>query len=426
MVEPSYYTQPYKPFTSKTKKTRECRVPLTTSPPSPLRRVSIHKLQLSVANPFLLQSMIEMADDFTTSLKRPRPRAEDFTVAWICALPVELTAAEAMLDDDYEDINDDPQYKLGRIGRHNVVIVCLPAGQIGSNSATEAAVELRYKFPAVKIGLMVGIGGGVPSAEADIRLGDVVVSQPQGPYGGVVQYDFGKIGSDGSSIRTGSLNAPPRSLLTAISRLQSNRNARRSHIPIHLSSLSDRSEFHRRNAGPDILFPASYSHVVGSTCDQCDKDMEIRRPPRESEEPVIHFGTIASGNKVVKDGHSRDRLSSELGGVLCFEMEAAGLMNSLPSLVIRGISDYADSHKNSKWQPFAAAAAAACAKEILSSVPTISHVIGTNIDLIRDASSSHMGLSRSNTLYTESLAGEKDTLPKQHSITVADLQQPIE
>src|SRR5271170_4120693 len=335
------------------------------------------------------------------SLKRPRPRAEDFTVAWIVALPVELTAAEAMLDDEFEDSDDTAQYKLGRIGRHNVVIVCLPAGQIGTISATAVAVELRYKFPAVKIGLMVGIGGGVPSLEADIRLGDVVISQPQGPHGGVVQYDFGKTGLDGFHTRTGSLNAPPPALLTAVSRLRSNRIAGRSNVPVYLSPLADFWEFHRRSAGPDILYRASYSHVGGSNCDQCDKDMIVRRPLRDSEESVIHYGTIASGNQVMKDGLSRDRLSSELGGVLCFEMEAAGLMNSLPSLVIRGICDYSDSHKNKKWQHFAAAAAAACAKEILSFVPAAPHSTGTGIELIRDTARYHMDMGRSNILYTE-------------------------
>src|SRR5271170_7789501 len=335
------------------------------------------------------------------SLKRPRPRAEDFTVAWIVALPVELTAAEAMLDDEFEDGDDTAQYKLGRIGRHNVVIVCLPAGQIGTVSATAVAVELQYKFPAVKFGLMVGIGGGVPSLESDIRLGDVVISQPQGPLGGVVQYDFGKTGLDGFHTRTGSLNAPPPVLLTAVSRLRSNRIAGRSDVPVHLSPLADFWEFHRRSAGPDILYRASYSHVGGSNCDQCDKDMIIRRPLRDSEESVIHYGTIASGNQVMKDGLSRDRLSSELGGVLCFEMEAAGLMNSLPSLVIRGICDYSDSHKNKKWQHFAAAAAAACAKEILSFVPAAPHSTGTGIELIQDTARYHMDMGRSNILYTE-------------------------
>ncbi|KAI1322414.1 hypothetical protein F5Y16DRAFT_416032 [Xylariaceae sp. FL0255] len=75
------------------------------------------------------------------------------------------------------------------------------------------------------------------------------------------------------------------------------------------------------------------------------------------------------GNQVMRDGTMRDRVSSELGGLLCFEMEAAGLMNTLPSLVIRGICDYANSHKNKRWQPFAAATAAAYAKEILSVIP---------------------------------------------------------
>ena len=65
----------------------------------------------------------------------------------------------------------------------------------------------------------------------------------------------------------------------------------------------------------------------------------------------------------------RDTVSAELGGVLCFEMEAAGLMNKFPCLVIRGICDYADSHKNKKWQAYAAGTAAACAKEVLLVIP---------------------------------------------------------
>ncbi|KAF1990925.1 hypothetical protein K402DRAFT_438562 [Aulographum hederae CBS 113979] len=66
---------------------------------------------------------------------------------------------------------------------------------------------------------------------------------------------------------------------------------------------------------------------------------------------------------------TRDQISSDFGDVLCFEMEAAGLMNSFPCLVIRGICDYADSHKNKKWQPYAAATAAAYAKELLLVIP---------------------------------------------------------
>jgi nucleoside phosphorylase len=51
---------------------------------------------------------------------------------------------------------------------------------------------MQAKFTSIQFSLMVGIGGGVPSDDADIRLGDVVVSQPYKQHGGVVQYDFGK------------------------------------------------------------------------------------------------------------------------------------------------------------------------------------------------------------------------------------------
>jgi nucleoside phosphorylase len=81
---------------------------------------------------------------------------------------------------------------LGSIGGHNVAIVCLPAGRIGNNPATAVSTQTLATFKAIRFGLMVGIGGGVPTAEADVRLGDLVVSQPHGSFGGVVQYDRGK------------------------------------------------------------------------------------------------------------------------------------------------------------------------------------------------------------------------------------------
>ena len=98
----------------------------------------------------------------------------------------------------------------------------------------------------------------------------------------------------------------------------------------------------------------------------CNTDKQETRQSRESEEAVVYYGTIALGNQVIRDGRTRDKLSNELGGILCFEMEAVGLMNNFPCLVIRGICDYADSHKNKTWQPYAAGTAAAYAKEVLS------------------------------------------------------------
>ncbi|KAK1512120.1 pfs domain-containing protein [Colletotrichum tamarilloi] len=102
------------------------------------------------------------------------------------------------------------------------------------------------------------------------------------------------------------------------------------------------------------------------TCVYCNPEDELKRDDRPDANPEIHYGIIASGNSVVKDSISRDQILQQLGtGCLCFEMEAAGLMNDFPFLVIRGICDYADSHKNDKWQNYAAIVAAAYAKELL-------------------------------------------------------------
>jgi nucleoside phosphorylase len=299
-------------------------------------------------------------------------RREDYSVGWVCALDIELAAAQLMLDEEHQrlgrDSNDTNVYTLGRIGEHNVVLACLPAGQTGTNSAAAVAMQMKAAFPSIRFGLMVGIGGGVPSKEADIRLGDVVVSQPHKEHGGVVQYDFGKATSSGFQ-RTGFLNTPPTILLSAVSNIRAGGHIGRKGISKYLSKLGNISVFKRENVGPEVLYKASYKHVGGPTCSSCSKKSVIDRQPRGNQDVVVHYGTIASGNQVMRSGVERDTVSSDFGGVLCFEMEAAGLMNSFPCLVIRGICDYADSHKNKKWQPFAAVAAAAYAKGILSVIP---------------------------------------------------------
>ncbi|KAF2804424.1 purine and uridine phosphorylase [Mytilinidion resinicola] len=302
-----------------------------------------------------------------------RLRREEYTVGWICALPFELAAAQEMLDEEHDglehDGNDENLYCLGSIAGHNVVIACLPASRIGNNPAAAVAMWMRATFRGIRFGLMVGIGGGVPSAEADIRLGDVVVSQPHQTFGGVVQYDAGKATPTGFE-RTASLNSPPQILLAAVARVQANELRGRSKLSDHVSKLERIPQFRRDKAGPDVLFEPTYNHRGGQTCELCYTDRQEARQPRKSDEIVVHYGTIASGNQVMRDGYTRDRQSSELGGILCFEMEAAGLMDGFPCLVIRGICDYADSHKNKRWQPYAAGTAAAYAKEILSLVPT--------------------------------------------------------
>ncbi|KAF3927737.1 hypothetical protein ABW21_db0207142 [Orbilia brochopaga] len=119
----------------------------------------------------------------------------------------------------------------------------------------------------------------------------------------------------------------------------------------------------------DKLFDSEYSHPKSTKgCNACDRTRLIDREPRLSKDPQIHYGLIASGNMVMKDGATRDKLAKQMD-VLCFEMEASGLMDHFPCLVIRGICDYSDSHKNKQWQKYAAATAAAYTKELLSTIP---------------------------------------------------------
>ncbi len=309
-----------------------------------------------------------------------------YIVGWICALPQEWAAAQAMLDKDYGPPrrpcpHDSNTYRLGRIGEHRVALACMPAGVPGASSATLVAKQMQMSFKSIKIGLMVGIGGGVPSQGDDIRLGDVVVSQPRNTFGGVVQYDFGKTIQGGKFIRTGALNKPPQVLLTALSAVQTEHwKGDNQMLEVLMSSLSRHSRMLERFSYPhkeeDLLYEATYDHVGpadvghGRACTRCERSRVIPRRARDRpHQPAIHYGTIASGNQVMKDGASRDRHSRELDNVLCFEMEAAGLMDNFPCLVIRGISDYADSHKNDRWQPYAAATAAAYAKQLLMATP---------------------------------------------------------
>lgn len=323
----------------------------------------------------------------------------DYTVGLVCALPKEQTAAIAMLDQRHDGlpnpVNDHNAYTLGSMSNHNVVIACLPKGEIGTSSAATVATRMISTFPYIRFGLMVGIGGGVPP---NVRLGDVVVSTPADGLPGVIQWDMGKAEQMKNFRQTGVLNNPPSALLTAVTRLESKHEMEGSAIPQYLEDMTTKYpklalKYTKSDNLEDVCFEADYNHIptafdpqpsisnVGkkrdyngqiiaadqNSCRGCDRRRALKRPPREM---TVHYGLIASGNQVIKDPVFRDQINARLGGgVLCFEMEAAGLMNGFPCAVIRGICDYCDSHKNNVWQEHAAAVAAAFAKELLSVIP---------------------------------------------------------
>jgi nucleoside phosphorylase len=306
---------------------------------------------------------------------------QDYVVGWICAIHTEYVAAQTFLDDRHEgpesvSTHDNNDYTLGKIGKHNVVIAVLPDGEYGTTSAAGVARDMLHSFPNIRIGLMVGIGGGAPSAKHDIRLGDVVVSAPRNEKSGVFQYDFGKTIQEQSFLTTGFMNQPPTVLRTAVTGIKAQYEVEGHQIEDQINKVLGnkrklQKKYERPGPGDDRLYLSTVLHPAGNedTCAKvCGDDSEhlVSRAERDDDDdnPKIHYGQIASANQLMKDALLRDKLAKE-HGVLCFEMEAAGLMNHFPCLVIRGICDYSDTHKNKNWQGYAAMTAAAYAKDLL-------------------------------------------------------------
>ena len=307
----------------------------------------------------------------------------DYTVGWICAISTEYVAARAFLDKehdkvDYVSSSDNNVYTLGEIGRHNVVIATLPEGEYGIAAAASVAGDMLNSFPNIRFGLMVGIGGGAPSQKHDIRLGDVIVSAPRDGNSGILQYDFGKTIQGQEFHITGFLDQPPSLLRAAITGLKAQYEEQGHRLNDAIDTVLEsrprlQKKYRKPDQGSDRLYHSQFIHPLDSlSCMTVCSDNQaniISRPERSANEdnPAIHYGLIASANQLMKNALVRDKLATEKN-VLCFEMEAAGLMNRFPCLVIRGICDYSDSHKNKEWQGYAAMVAAAYATDLLRQI----------------------------------------------------------
>jgi len=359
----------------------------------------------------------------------PIPHPESYQVGWICAVRTEYVAACELLDEEYQTLSlphhDHNAYTCGRIGEHNVVVACLPQGRYGLTSAATVATNLRRSFPAIQFGLMVGIGGGAPSAKHDIRLGDVVVSSPTGRAGGVIHNEFGKTiqgkNQDLKFERTGSLSPPPPVLLNALQKLSALHERRGHGIAEMVNQMISKNPRLKNYQHPDptldVLYQSSWVHAdEDRPCVEiCGTDRIVQRRARDpdQDDPVIHYGLIASSDRLMKDAQVRDRLA-QTEGVLCFEMEAAGLMDHFPCVVIRGICDYSDTHKNDLWQGYAAATAAAYAKELLSVVAP--KEINTEVTQPRKAFRLGLHLSDAPTVDPRLFIGRKPELAEMEAI----------
>jgi nucleoside phosphorylase len=327
---------------------------------------------------------------------RPQSR-NDFKIAIICALSVEFDAVEALLDEHYESYGkqrgDLNFYQTGRIEKYNTVLVSLP--EIGKRSAASVASSLLISFPAIDLAILTGICGGVPfpSAGTELILGDVIISSK------VAEYDFGKLYPDGFQQKgdytetLGRADRDIRSFLSALKtrRLQYQFQERHLNHLSRLKSLDNRWQY--PGAAQDQLFEATYRHkhrhqtamttcictnctsneypmygkALESDCNQLgctERLIKRNRLTARNPSPRMHFGTLGSGDTVMKSGEHRDKMV-ERTGIIGFEMEGVGICDSLRCVIIKGVSDYADSHKNKIWQEYAAGTAASCTKAFL-------------------------------------------------------------
>lgn len=318
---------------------------------------------------------------------------KSYTVGWIGVSTSEFVAARALFDEEHEVPKHLPRYNgndylLGKIGTHNVVLAILPTSDDGAVSATRVAKDMADSFPNIRVCLMVGIGGGAPTQRNDIRLGDIVVSIPDTgrldsirsfralENSGVLHYDAG---SSTGFMRSQLFSQPPRILLAAVNELKARYEVEGNSLQDTVIKVLDvKPELKKQYQQPDLASDRLYkSHVVhppgsGSNCAfVCGSDTLslVSRIPRLKRKvnPAIHYGPIASANQPMQDPLIRDSMAAK-SDVLCFDTEAAGLMSFtsfFPCLFIRGICDYADSHRSKDWQGYAAMVAAAYAKELL-------------------------------------------------------------
>ncbi|KAM5476154.1 hypothetical protein MauCBS54593_000839 [Microsporum audouinii] len=311
----------------------------------------------------------------------------DYTVGWVCALPIEAAAAKATLDRVHDNLPpkrnsvDNNNYILGSLQGHNVVVAYPNSRVCGKTSVADVAAQLHASYTSVRFNLMVGIAGGVPDTKEDIRLGDVVVSKPTAGWPGVVQDDVNRGRTEDQFDRSRALDQSTPLLLTAMGKAETAAIFDESKMSQYISEIVRKEPVTFAHPGPeqDVLFEPNYDHatIIESEeggCSHCDPDRIRSRQPREVQDPIVHYGLIASSHHLTRHGAARDKFAHK-HGVICFEAEATGLWDAAQFLVIRGICDYADSHRSELWHAYAAAAAAAYAKEVLSFIPTVSKII---------------------------------------------------
>lgn len=349
----------------------------------------------------------------------PPASRDEFEVALVCSLPLEYDAVSLLFDQFWDEngdqygraIGDPNTYTTGRFGKFDVVLVLLP--NTGKVSAASATASLRSSYPGLRLVILTGICGAVPSSDAgdEILLGDVIISKT------VVQYDYGGQYPDtfvAKDTTEDSLGRPDKNIrgLVAILKTARERERVEERAALLLEQIQGLAAKKLRRlkadtyqypgAASDKLFEATYRHkhynsteclcalyhnysdpvckesrllacdVLG--CDEkyviprqrlgINRQLEQQEPSEEARVPSVFIGRFGSSDTRLRSGEHRD-LTAKHYGVLAFEMEGAGVWDELPCIIVKGVCNYADSHTNNHWQNFAAATAASVAKSLV-------------------------------------------------------------
>ncbi|KAK7949553.1 hypothetical protein PG988_016192 [Apiospora saccharicola] len=292
----------------------------------------------------------------------------DVTVAVITTLPCEFNASLRQLDEYDADrkrlnetimINSKPDFFVfvqGKILGQQILLVKLMSP--GVVDATGTAQHIAANYSSIKLIIVAEVCAGVakPSNGADLLIGDVVIG------------------------KTLSLSRKVRSLLGVLE------------DGLLISQFEERlNTLQSRPPNLGRLFPANYHHVhrrssrIPCTCDPdtgeacedalrancnvvgCDDSMQIDRTSTDDGRIHVRIGPYASAPIIMRNPAIRDQMAERFG-ILAFEMELTGLWASeTPVVPIKGVCDYADSHKNKDWQEFAADTAACAMKEFIRS-----------------------------------------------------------
>lgn len=205
----------------------------------------------------------------------------------------------------------------------SLALVQLPTmGPTSAAVTTTRAIEALRPKRVVLTGIAAGIGN-------DVALGDIVVSDQ------VVDYDQGKISSSvkGPVLRWRGYAVDPTLLSLAKERAES----------------------------IQIQVPGQFKEKI--------------QPHPEALK--VHFGTILSGSKVVADGRVISELTATWTQAVGLEMEAGGgaaAAHNSPSrptfIIIKGVSDKADSKKDDSYRSFSAYVAVDFVLGLLASLPS--------------------------------------------------------